>query len=153
MTASTDVDPTSSYLDAFAAAAAARVGVPTECSIILRNHHLLDQVASSSERAARCDRAEVSSGEGPCVVAIQQLRGELVPDVLAEERWPEWRAAATEAGFRSTAALPGQVDAETTVALNLYAETVDPWDRDTLVRMDRFVQEVAEAIRTRGLTA
>ncbi|MET0432836.1 MAG: hypothetical protein ABW025_01615 [Cellulomonas sp.] len=153
MTASTDVDPTSSYLDAFAAAAAARVGVPTECSIILRNHHLLDQVASSSERAARCDRAEVTSGEGPCVVAIQQLRGELVPDVLSEERWPEWRAAATEAGFRSTAALPGQVDAETTVALNLYSEAVDPWDRDTLVRMDRFVQEVAEAIRTRGLTA
>ena len=153
MTASTDVDPTSSYLDAYAVEATERVGVPTECSIILRNHHLLDQVASSSERAARCDRAEVTSGEGPCVAAIQQLRGELVPDVLAEERWQEWRAAATDAGFRSAAALPGQVDAETTVALNLYSQAVDPWDRETLVRMDQFVQEVAEAIRTRGLTA
>jgi hypothetical protein len=153
MTASTDVDPTSSYLDAYAAEAAARVGVPTECSIILRSHHLLDQVASSSERAARCDRAEVATADGPCVLAIQQLRGELVPDILAEERWPAWRAAASEVGFRSAAALPGQVDADTTIALNLYSEAVDPWDREVLVRMDRFVQEVAEAIRTRGLTA
>ncbi|GIG36973.1 GAF domain-containing protein [Cellulomonas pakistanensis] len=150
MTASTDVDPSFSSLDAYAREAAARVGVPTECSIIVRRHHLLEQVASSGDRAARCDQVEVTSGEGPCVVAIQQLRGELVLDVLAEERWPRWRTAAAEAGFRSTAALPGQVDADTTVALNLYSEAVDPWDREALVRMDRLVQEIAEALRTGG---
>jgi hypothetical protein len=153
MSASAELEPLSAVLDAYAAEATVRVGVPTECSIILRDHQLLDQVASSSERAARCDRAEVATADGPCVLAIQQLRGELVPDILAEERWPAWRAAASEVGFRSAAALPGQVDADTTIALNLYSEAVDPWDREVLVRMDRFVQEVAEAIRTRGLTA
>lgn len=150
MTTPTGTDLSS--LDAYAREAAARVGVPTECSILVRRHHLLEQVASSGERAERCDRVEVETAEGPCVLAIQQLRGELVTDVLAEERWPAWRAAAAEAGFRSAAALPGQVDADTTVALNLYAEDVDPWDRDALVRMDRLVQEVAEAIRTGGLS-
>jgi len=153
MSASAELDPLSAVLDAYATEATVRVGVPTECSIILRDHQLLDQVASSSERAARCDRTEVETAEGPCVLAIQQLRGELVPDVLAETRWPVWRTAAADAGFRSAAALPAQVDADTTIALNLYSEAVDPWDRDVLVRMDRFVQEVAEAIRTRGLTA
>lgn len=153
MSASAELDPLSAVLDAYATEATVRVGVPTECSIILRDHQLLDQVASSSERAASCDRTEVDTAEGPCVLAIQQLRGELVPDVLAETRWPAWRTAAADAGFRSAAALPAQVDADTTIALNLYSEAVDPWDRDVLVRMDRFVQEVAEAIRTRGLTA
>jgi len=150
MTVPTDIE-SFRFLESYAEEAAARVGVPTECSIIIRHHHLLAQVGSSGERAANCDRAEVAAGEGPCVTAIQQIRGEIVPDLLAEQRWPLWRAAATEAGFRSAAALPGIVDADTTVAVNLYSDAVDPWDRDALVGMDRLVQEIAEAIRTRDV--
>ncbi len=141
-------DSLAALLTAYAHEAAARVGVPTECSIIVRRHHLLADVASSGERAAHCDHVEVLAGEGPCVLAIQQLRGELVPDVLADDRWPAWRDAAIGSGFRSAAALPGQVDADTTVALNMYSDELDPWDADALVGMDRLVQEMAEAIRT-----
>jgi hypothetical protein len=151
MQQTTERDDTYAFLDAYAQEAAARVGAPTECSIILRRHHVLQYVASSDSRSALCDQVEVATGEGPCVVAIQQLRGEIVADVLAERLWPQWRAAATEQGFRSAAALPGIVDADTTVALNLYSPEVDPWDKDVLVAMDRLVQEVAETIRTRGL--
>ncbi|VTR75956.1 GAF domain-containing protein [Cellulomonas hominis] len=147
----TERDDMYAFLDTYAQEAADRIGAPTECSIILRRHHVLQYVASSAPRSAYCDQVEVATGEGPCVVAIQQLRGEVVPDVLAETLWPDWRAAATEQGFRSAAALPGIVDADTTVALNLYSTEVDPWDPDTLVGMDRLVQEVAETIRTRGI--
>ncbi|MEN1974442.1 GAF domain-containing protein [Cellulomonas sp. P4] len=146
-----DRDETFAFLDAFARQAAERVGVPTECSIILRQHDLLQYVASSGERAAECDRVEVEEADGPCVSALQQLRGELVLDIAADERWPAWRTVALERGFRSAAALPALVDAESTLALNLYADVVDPWDRETLVAMDRFTQEIAEAVRTRGL--
>lgn len=151
MTQTPQRDEAYAFLDAYAREAAERVGVPTECSIILRHHHLLQYVASSGPRAAFCDAVEVDAGEGPCVVAIQQLRGELVPDVLATDLWPAWRHTATRQGFRSAAALPGIVDADTTVALNLYSADVDPWDRDALVGMDRLVQEMAEAIRTRDV--
>ena len=151
MTQTPQRDDAYAFLDDYARAAAERVGVPTECSIILRHHHLLRYVASSGDRAALCDVVEVEAGEGPCVVAIQQLRGELVPDVLAAELWPAWRRAATDQGFRSAAALPAVVDADTTIALNLYSDDVDPWDRDALVGMDRLVQEMAELVRTRGL--
>ncbi|GEM_PF-1986792 len=146
-----DRDDAYAFLDQFAREAAARVAAPTECSIILRRLHLLRYVASSGERAARCDRVEVAAGEGPCVSAIQQLRGELVPDIAADDRWPAWKDAASELGFRSAAALPALVDAETTVALNLYSDELDPWDRDLLVGMDGYAQEIAEAIRTHGL--
>lgn len=146
-----DRDDSLAFLDEFAHQAAERVGVPTECSILLRQHDRLQYVASSGERAAECDRVEVEHAEGPCVVALQQLRGELVLDVAADVRWPAWRDAAIERGFASAAALPALVDAETRLALNLYADVVDPWDRETLVAMDRFAQEIAEAVRTRGL--
>lgn len=146
-----DRDETFAYLDAFAQEASARLAVPTECSIIVRQVHLLRYAASSGERAAHCDRVEVAAGEGPCVSAIQQLRGELVPDIAADDRWPAWKDAASELGFRSAAALPALVDAETTVALNLYSDELDPWDRDLLVGMDGYAQEIAEAIRTHGL--
>ncbi|MBU5423451.1 GAF domain-containing protein [Cellulomonas hominis] len=146
-----DRDEAFAYLDAFAQEAAARLRVPTECSIIVRQKHLLRYAASSAERAAHCDRVEVAAGEGPCVTAIQQLRGELVLDIQADDRWPAWRTAALDGGFRSAAALPAIVDADTTVALNLYADVLDPWERDALVGIDRFAQEVAEAIRTRGV--
>lgn len=151
MTQSTPRDEAYAYLDAYAREAAERVGVPTECSIILRRVHLLQYVASSGPRAAFCDQVEVDAGEGPCVVALQQLRGEIVEDLLADERWPAWRTAAVGQGFRSAAALPGIVDAETTLALNLYSDDLDPWDRDALVGMDRMVQEIAEVVRTRGV--
>ncbi len=146
-----DRDDAFAFLDEFARKAAGLLPVPTECSIILRRHHLLQYVASSTERAARCDHAEVTSGEGPCVSAIQQLRGELVLDIAADPRWPAWRTTALDVGFRSAAALPAVIDNETTVALNLYAEALDPWQRDALLAVDSFAQEVAEAIRTRGL--
>lgn len=144
-------DEAYAFLDAYAREAAERVGVPTECSIILRRHHLLEYVASSAPRAALCDAVEIESGEGPCVVAIQQLRGEIVPDVLLADLWPAWRDTAVDQGFRSAAALPAMVDSDTTIALNLYSDVLDPWDRDALVGMDRLVQEIAELIRTRGV--
>jgi hypothetical protein len=144
-------DEAYAFLDAYAREAAERVGVPTECSIILRRHHLLEYVASSAPRAAFCDEVEVETGEGPCVLAIQQLRGEIVTDVLAEQRWPGWKQAAVDQGFRSAAALPAMVDGDTTIALNLYADELDPWNPEALVGMDRLVQEIAELIRTRGV--
>ena len=54
-----DGDDSFAYLDAFAEEASARLRVPTECSIIVRRVHLLRYAASSGERAADCDRAEV----------------------------------------------------------------------------------------------
>ncbi|WP_308281223.1 GAF domain-containing protein [Cellulomonas sp. PS-H5] len=101
--------------------------------------------------APRCDQTEVLVGEGPCVTAIQQLRGELVLDIAADERWPAWRTVALDAGFRSAAALPAVIDNDTTVALNLYAEALDPWDRDALLAVDALAQVVAEKIRNVGV--
>lgn len=143
-------DEAYAFLDDYARAAAARVAAPTECSIIVRETSVLRYAASSAAAAGTCDRVEVATGEGPCVLAIEQLRGELVPDTRSEERWPAWREAATRHGFLSSAALPALVDDTVTLALNLYSPDVDPWDGAVLVTLDGYAQEIAEAVRVRG---
>ncbi|MBX9244455.1 GAF domain-containing protein [Actinotalea ferrariae] len=138
-----------STIDEYAQAAAERLGPDTYCSITLKHHGELRYVGSSDERAARCDQVEVAAGEGPCVTAMEVLHGVLVPDIQADERWPAWRDASLDAGFRSSAALPAVVDDVTTVAINLYSDRLDPWDQEPLVAMDAYIQEIAEVVRTR----
>ncbi|MBB2925516.1 GAF domain-containing protein [Cellulomonas cellasea] len=136
-------------LDDYAAGAASRLGQGTHCSITFRRAGSLAYVGSSDERAQHCDAVEVAEGVGPCVTAMEQLSGVLVPNLLLELRWHRWREAATQAGFRSAAALPAYVDPETTVALNLYADVLDPWPGPTLVSIDTYVHEIARAVHAR----
>lgn len=141
-------DLTNHMLDGHAKGAADKLGPDAHCSITLRYRDRLTYVGSSDERAERCDAVEVRFGSGPCVTAMDELRGVLIPDLHADTRWPEWRDAALGAGFRSAAALPAYVDDDTTIALNMYSDLLDPWDRDTLIGMDTNIQQIAEAVRT-----
>lgn len=136
-------------LDGYAQGAVDRLGPDTHCSITMKHREDLTYVGSSDERAERCDAVEVRTGEGPCVTAMEQLGGLIIPDLAEETRWPDWVAAAKDAGFSSAAALPAYVDEETTVALNLYSDVLDPWDRDTILGMDSYIQEIAAEVRER----
>ena len=133
--------------------AAEQIGAATSCSVIVRMELGLRRVASSDPRAAACDDAEVAERGGPCVLAMDQLSGVIVPDVALETRWTGWGAAAEAGGFRSGAALPAYVQDGVVLALNLYSDRLDPWDAEALVRADGYAQQVAEAIRERGLAA
>lgn len=134
-------------LDRYAEGAAERLGPDTFCSITIKDHGSLMQMGSNDPRAAACDRLETELGDGPCILAMDQLFGVVVADTADEPRWPSWAAAAVANGFRSAVALPGFVDETTTVALNMYSEYVDGWDARKLIGMDVYVQEIADAVR------
>ncbi len=124
-----------------------RIGAQTSCSLIVRQAGGHRRVASSDARSATCDDAEVREGRGPCILAMDQLSGVIVPDIAEERRWPGWRAAVEEAGFRSAAALPAVVVGGAAAALNLYSDLRDPWDAEALVRADGELQRVADQLR------
>lgn len=136
-------------LDAFADAAPARTGVPA-CSVILRTGDRFDQVASSDPAAAACDQLEVDDGAGPCLEAIRRLSSVVVDDLDGDARWPRWNRRARGHGYRSFIALPGYVDETTTVALNAYSRLPTAWTRDDVIRIDRYVQELATTLREQG---
>jgi GAF domain-containing protein len=140
----------SSPLDRYAHEAADRLGGPVFCSLTLSERGSLHQVASSDPRAAACDQVETRDGEGPCILAMDQLRSVLLDDLDAGTRWPGWRQVARDHGFRSFVAFPAYVDDDLTVALNVYSEELATWTEAELVAMDVYVQRLAGELRTRG---
>jgi hypothetical protein len=136
-------------LDRYARGATERLGPDTFCSITLQGPHGLHQVGSNDPRAAACDQLETQDGRGPCILAMQQLSSVVVPDTTADDRWPQWQAAACAQGFRSAVALPAYVDDDTTIALNMYSEQHDDWTVLRIIGMDQYVQEIADAVRGR----
>lgn len=123
--------------------AAEEIGAESFCSLILRHPGGLTHVVGDHPQPAERAQVAVRAEQGPCVDAMDQLSGVLIPDVVAEERWPQWRTEVLDAGFRSAAALPAYVGSGAVVALNLYSEQLDPWDADILVRADSWIHEIA----------
>jgi hypothetical protein len=134
------------HLDDFVLRAGSRLQNGTHCSVSLRHQGRDRLAASSGPRPASCDQVEYEHGSGPCVAAMDELQIVLVGDVDREDRWQPWREAAQLAGFRSAAAVPAHVSEGAEIALNLYSESVDPWDPDTLLRADGFAQDVARTV-------
>ena len=131
-----------SALEGFVIHAAYHLGSDIECSISIRTGGVGRRVASSAPRAARCDEVEYAHNSGPCVTAMDGLSTELVPDIDAETRWPEWCRASLAEGFRSAAAFAVYVGPRAEVALNVYSDLVAPWDRDRIVRADVYAQQL-----------
>jgi hypothetical protein len=134
------------HLDSFALRAANHLGPGTHCSVSLRHGGTDRLAATSSARSARCDEVEYATGAGPCISAMDLLGVVLVPDILAEGRWSTWRQVSLDEGFRSSVAVPARVRDDAEIALNLYSERVDPWDRSALVRADAYAQQMAATI-------
>jgi hypothetical protein len=134
------------HLDGFALRAANHLGPGTHCSISLRHAGTDRLAATSSARSARCDEVEYATGAGPCITAMDLLGVVLVPDILDEGRWTSWREVSLDAGFRSSVAVPARVRSGAEIALNLYSERIDPWDRSMLVRADTYAQQAAATI-------
>jgi hypothetical protein len=134
------------YLADFASRAADRIMPGTECSITARLRGDDRRVASSDERSARCDQAEISAGAGPCITAIDETRVLAGSEVWTDPRWPEWRATATEVGFRSAAAVPADAGPDAHIALNLYHDEAELWDGDAMARAEGYTQEIARVV-------
>lgn len=83
----------------------------------------LRPVASTLERAHLLELLELQIEEGPCVECFATGRPIVNVDLPeARERWPRFVAAAVEAGFRSTHALPMRLRSQVIGALNLFTD-------------------------------
>lgn len=126
--------------------AAAALDDDVDASITLRGRGLGLQVRSSTSSARRCDRAEARSGEGPCIVAMDEQALQLVAVVLDERRWDAWCEQAAAEGFVKAAAVPAQVTPGIAVALNLYSRRSGAWDAQTLTVAQEYIRLVAEGV-------
>jgi GAF domain-containing protein len=135
------------FMGEVAGRVARHVAPGTHGSITLRRPRGITSVATSDDRAARCDAVEYEKDSGPCIAAIEDGQIRVVSDLRTDERWPEWREAALDAGFLSGAAVPVEVKEGVSMALNLYSEQVDAWTETALHRAAVYAQEMARTMK------
>jgi GAF domain-containing protein len=99
----------------------------TETAVSLRVRGVLTGEATA-EVARRLDEAQFSDGGGPGVLAARTGAITEVADLRTEERWPDHRIRAAEAGVLSTLSVPLTVDAEVVGAMTVYAFRADAFD-------------------------
>jgi GAF domain-containing protein len=80
----------------------------------------LKVMASSSERARLLELFELQNEQGPCLDSFRSGEPTDSEDILVEQRWPLFTAAANDAGFRSVHSFPLRFRSEIIGALNLF---------------------------------
>lgn len=82
-----------------------------------RDHHF---VAATDDVIRRIETLQLELGEGPCLQAYRTGQAVLLPDLLAEERFPRFSPRAVQAGLSAVFAFPLRLDDERMGALELY---------------------------------
>ena len=100
---------------------AVQTGPCDAASITMIGHgSTVDTVAASDERIETADRLQYELGQGPCLDAVGTDGVFIVPDLVADGRWPRWAPRAAELGVG--AALSVHLFTDTTLgSLNLYS--------------------------------
>ena len=100
-------------------------------------------VAASSEAARLLELFQLQNDQGPCLDCFHGGEPIAVPDLAAAvSRWPQFAAAAQQAGFASVQALPMRVRDQVIGALNLFRVSPGALDA-TDVRIGQALADVA----------
>jgi GAF domain-containing protein len=89
-------------------------------------------VAASSEAARLLELFQLQSDQGPCLDCFRSGRPVAATDLSADQRWPQFAAAAGQAGFSAVQALPMRLRDQVIGALNLFRVGAGPFDADSV---------------------
>jgi hypothetical protein len=134
------------YLQEYAARAAGALGPGLEVSITVREHGITLLAGSSAPAAARCDQAEVRSGEGPCIQAAVDRSLHVVQSVAQETRWDAWRRQSAREGFTRSLAVPAAVGPSVMTTLDVYSRGPEEWAASLIQTAQSCADLVAAAV-------
>jgi hypothetical protein len=102
-------------------------GPAEQASITMRTGRAVDSVAYSSDLILQADQLQYELNEGPCLDAVWTDELFVIPDLLADDRWPRWGPAAAGLGVGSSISVHLFTDTALG-SLNLYS--MHPQDYD-----------------------
>ena len=103
--------------------------------------------ASTHVAARRADLAQVETGQGPCLSSMELQETTVIDDFDTEERWPDWRAAVRDLGWRSMVGLRLYIADDTMGALNLYSRRTEGFPPSSRVLAQVFASLAATAMK------
>jgi GAF domain-containing protein len=122
------------------------VTIPIEASVTLVDSNEATTPAFTGQPALELDETQYGLGYGPCLAAAEAGQIVSIPDMAAEERWPEFTADAQSKGVRSSLSVPLPVQRQVIGALNLYSTEDHAFGEDTVGLVERFGDYAAVAI-------
>lgn len=105
----------------------------------------VDALAASERDAARADRLQVDTRQGPGQQAIARRQPVIASDLRSDSRWRFWAPLAADLGFRSVLSLSLQ-DGDTSGALTLYSRTSSNFKATDLAMAQVFAHHASIAV-------
>ena len=102
--------------------------------------------ASTGDLATKLDEWQYERGHGPCIDASMSGDPLAVPDMHAEDRWPDWAAFAAKQGAGSSMSIGLPIQQAVIGALNIYAPEVNAFDQDAVTVAQSFAAYAAVAV-------
>ena len=107
-----------------------------EVSVTLLRGSFGQTAVYTGELALKLDEWQYAQGHGPCIDASISAAPLYVPDMRAEERWPDWAGQAAQLGAGSSLSIGLPIQEAVTGALNVYSTRTAAFD-DTAVTVAR----------------
>ena len=85
-------------------------------------------LAASDDLVTQADALQYQLDTGPCLTAWRDRTTVRIDDLLAEDRWPRWCAAAAELGVRAMVSVPLVMAGVSTGAIKVYATRPGAYD-------------------------
>jgi GAF domain-containing protein len=134
------------FLHEVAVAAVRALPSAAACGVTLEPNGRARTVAASSELANQVDEVQYEADQGPCLDAMNAGETIYVPDLVDEERWPQFTSAALSYGIRSILSTPLRGLDSSVGALNLYATSVNAFDNQSRAHAAGFAEYAAGAV-------
>ncbi|MEV0156345.1 GAF and ANTAR domain-containing protein [Micromonospora sp. NPDC050686] len=101
---------------------------------------------STHDLARGMNERQYAQGRGPCLDAAASGDILPVPDLAAEDRWPDWTERGLETGVGSYMSIGLPIQEAAVGALNVYARTPHAFDDDTITVLETFAAYAAVAL-------
>ncbi len=103
--------------------------------------------------AVHLDERQYDTGQGPCLAAAAGGETVLIPDMTAEDRWPEYSPDAVRRGALSSVSVGIPVQQAVTGALNVYSTRAKAFDDEGVDHNQAFASYAAVALSNAHLYA
>ncbi|MFG1648539.1 GAF and ANTAR domain-containing protein [Micromonospora sp. NPDC049275] len=122
------------------------LSTPVEVSVTLVRGGTGHTAAFTDDLALDMDERQYAQGTGPCLDAAASGDLMSVPDLPAEDRWPDWTERGLKTGVGSSVSVGLPIQEAVVGALNVYARTPHAFDDDTITVLQTFAAYAAVAL-------
>lgn len=117
------------------------------CSVTVLRNKRGATMASSNDWIHELDVKQYEFGDGPCLTAAAEQTPQYIPDVTAEERWPELMQLAADAGVSSILAFPFDLSDEASACFNIYFDDQQAYDESFRSEIENILHISSKGLR------